>query len=251
MIRKAPGLIVASIIALLLLMTSRDACAGFGCIFGTVKDTETKERIAGARMLLNTDTEVIQGFSWENGVYLIDAPNGDGYTLTIYARGYQPWVLKNITLRDNAQMFLDPKLKPLPPPPEPPPTVNDLPTRKNPDSSSAPYRLTRLARLETESAPANPQLAAPTIWIFPSRENQYIAQIEIKGSALDAIDELGVYDEDGELVPNVNIDVLTATSESIVIVYQLPDHLSADLVRSIQLRAGDKTFSFPMRHDFY
>ena len=202
-------------------------------------------------MLLNTQTEVIQGFSWENGVYLIDAPSGDRYTLTIYARGYEPWVLENITLRDNAQMILDPKLEPLPPPPEPPPTVNYLPTKKNLDSSSAPYRFTGLARSQTGSTPANPQLAAPTVWIFPSRENQFIAQIEIKGSALDAIEELGVYDEAGELVPNVNIDVLTATSESIIVVYQLPDHLSADLVRSIQLRAGDKTFSFPMRHDFY
>jgi len=245
--RKSLSLFVAPIVALLFTAVSLDANAGFAAIFGTVKDKETQQPIGGARLQMDIHTELVERHSHANGVYLMVAPNGDSYTLRVYMQGYQVWVKGNITLPDNAQMVLDPELERLPPPP---PKVNYARLRKL-NYSRTPYRRFGSAQFRLRGAPANPELTGSRIWIFPSEENQFVAQIEIKGSGLDAIEELGVYDEAGEMVPNVKIDVSSASPESIVIEYQLRDQSSANLVRSIQLRAGEETFGVPIRHDFY
>ena len=233
----------------------------FATIWGVVKDKETQQPIDGAKLFLDVSSVGHVPIRQEGGLpccimtYSVDgafilgawqSENYGGYSLSISAEGYKNWFQSNIDLAQYEDMFIYPELEKLPPPP---PKVNYARLRQL-SYSKAPYRRFD-GRFRVRSAPANPELTIPKIWVLPSEDNQFVAQIEIKGSGLDTIEELGVYDEAGELVPNVKIDVSNASPESMVIEYQLRDQSSANLVRSIQLRAGEETFTVPMRHDFY
>jgi hypothetical protein len=236
---------------------STEANAGFAAMFGTITDKQTQRRIDGARLELDIHTETIVRHTHPDGVYFISTPNGDGFTLKAFAEGYCAWSRANIALPNNYQMLLNIELEPGCPPPAWVNHVRIQQQLERQNYSTSPYRVTRPygvssgTRVQLRSAPANPELLVPEVWILPSEENEFVAQIEIKGSGLDAIEEVGIYDEAGELVPNVKVQVSNASPESIVIEYQLRDNSSANLVRSIRLRAGEEIFSVPMRHDFY